>query len=366
MDAYEAILTRRSTRKYKADPVAPEILQKVVEAGRYAPSGGNNQTNHFLVVQSPDVAEKLVGLAEAAFAKMEADENTYPSLRNSILASKKGGYVFTYRAPVLIVVANGKDYGNNMLLYQSALLAERGAFPAGGAARTRPEGRRARLCLDGARLRRHRGRPSQPEAPGAERKRGHVPVMCGRYAADGETNDWLRTYCRCPSEEILRTGDVRPGERAPVVVAGSPKPIAVSMTWGIPGADSLIINARVETLWEKPTFRHLIEHRRCLLPASCFYEWDAGKHKVTLYGEESGPLFLAGIYQADPEGGRFVIITAPADETVKPIHDRMPVRIPKARIGEWLSDAERARAILDTAAVPLRREQDAEQLRLWE
>lgn len=54
--------------------------------------------------------------------------------------------------------------------------------------------------------------------------------MCGRYAADGETNDWLRTYCRCPSEEILRTGDVRPGERAPVVVAGSPKPIAVSMT----------------------------------------------------------------------------------------------------------------------------------------
>ena len=114
MDAYEAILTRRSTRKYKADPVAPEILQKVVEAGRYAPSGGNNQTNHFLVVQSPDVAEKLVGLAEAAFAKMEADENTYPSLRNSILASKKGGYVFTYCAPVLIVVANRKDYGNNM------------------------------------------------------------------------------------------------------------------------------------------------------------------------------------------------------------------------------------------------------------
>lgn len=114
MDAYEAILTRRSTRKYKADPVAPEILQKVVEAGRYAPSGGNNQTNHFLVVQSPDVAEKLVGLAEAAFAKMEADKNTYPSLRNSILASKKGGYVFTYRAPVLIVVANRKDYGNNM------------------------------------------------------------------------------------------------------------------------------------------------------------------------------------------------------------------------------------------------------------
>ena len=45
---------------------------------------------------------------------MEADENTYPSLRNSIIASKKGGYVFSYRAPVLIIVANRKAYGNNM------------------------------------------------------------------------------------------------------------------------------------------------------------------------------------------------------------------------------------------------------------
>ena len=114
MDAYDAIITRRSTRKYKPDAVAPEMLQKIIEAGRYAPSGGNNQSSHFLVVQKKEVLDKLIALAEAAFAKMEVNENTYPSLRNSILASKKGGYVFTYRAPVLIIVANKKDYGNNM------------------------------------------------------------------------------------------------------------------------------------------------------------------------------------------------------------------------------------------------------------
>ena len=114
METYEAIITRRSTRKYKADTVDTETLQKVIEAGRYAPSGGNNQTNHFLVIQSAEVLNKLVVLAETAFAKMETNENTYPSLRNSILASQKGGYVFTYRAPVLIIVANRKDYGNNM------------------------------------------------------------------------------------------------------------------------------------------------------------------------------------------------------------------------------------------------------------
>ncbi len=114
MDACEAIITRRSTRKYKGEPVEPEKLQTILEAGRYAPSGGNNQTNHFLVVQKPEVLERLTALAETAFAKMETDENTYPSLRNSILASKKGGYVFSYHAPVLIIAANKKDYGNNM------------------------------------------------------------------------------------------------------------------------------------------------------------------------------------------------------------------------------------------------------------
>ncbi|MBO4852255.1 MAG: nitroreductase [Schwartzia sp.] len=114
MDICEAIITRRSTRKYKPDAVAPEKLQKVIEAGRYAPSGGNNQTNHFLVIQKEEILNKITSLAETAFAKMETDENTYPSLRNSILASKKGGYVFSYRAPVLIIVANRKDYGNNI------------------------------------------------------------------------------------------------------------------------------------------------------------------------------------------------------------------------------------------------------------
>ena len=114
MDTFEAIITRRSTRKYKPEAVEPEKLQKVIEAGRYAPSGGNNQTNHFLVVQNPEVIKRLAELAETAFARMEADENTYPSLRNSIHASKKGGYMFSYCAPVLIIVANRKDYGNNI------------------------------------------------------------------------------------------------------------------------------------------------------------------------------------------------------------------------------------------------------------
>ena len=114
MEALEAILTRRSTRNYKPDPVEPEKLEKILSAARQAPSGGNSQTNHFLVIRNREVIDTLIRMTEEAFARMDFDENTYPSLRHAITASKKGGYVFCYNAPVLIAVANRIDYGNNM------------------------------------------------------------------------------------------------------------------------------------------------------------------------------------------------------------------------------------------------------------
>ena len=114
MEAMEAILTRRSTRSFRPEPVKQDVLNRILEAGRQAPSGGNNQTNHFLVIRSREVLGTLIRMTEEAFAAMEADENTYASLRHSITASKKGGYVFCYNAPALIVVANRRDYGNNL------------------------------------------------------------------------------------------------------------------------------------------------------------------------------------------------------------------------------------------------------------
>ena len=114
MEALEAILTRRSTRNYRPDPVEQEKLDRILEAGRQAPSGGNNQTSHFFVIRNRDVLDKLIAMTEKAFADMEVTENTYASMRHSITASRKGGYVFCYNAPVLIVAANRKDYGNNI------------------------------------------------------------------------------------------------------------------------------------------------------------------------------------------------------------------------------------------------------------
>ena len=114
MDAMTALLTRRSTRNYLPRPVERGKLVKLLAAARQAPSGGNNQTNHFLVIENGEVLDRLTGMVEAAFSRMEVGENTYASLKHAILASKQGGYVFRYNAPVLIVVANRRDYGNNM------------------------------------------------------------------------------------------------------------------------------------------------------------------------------------------------------------------------------------------------------------
>ena len=114
MTTLEAIKTRRSTRKFKPYPIEQEKLDKIIEAGRFAPSGGNSQSCHFLVVRNKSVLNKFAELAQTAFSKMEITENMYKSIANSIRASKKGGYVFHYNTPCLIIIANQKDYGNNI------------------------------------------------------------------------------------------------------------------------------------------------------------------------------------------------------------------------------------------------------------
>ena len=112
MDAIVAILTRRSTRRFDNKIPDKELIQKVVNAGRYAPSGANSQTSHFIVITNKEVLKEIAELVQEEFAKMEISEDMYVSLKGSINASKKGDYVFHYNAPVLIVIANKKGYGN--------------------------------------------------------------------------------------------------------------------------------------------------------------------------------------------------------------------------------------------------------------
>lgn len=106
------IKKRRSIRKYQPEQIPEQELAHIMEAGRFAPSGGNNQTSHFIVIQNSEVLSELKKLVQQEFAKMEVTEDTYKSLKSAILQSQKGGYDFTFQAPTLIVAANQEGYGN--------------------------------------------------------------------------------------------------------------------------------------------------------------------------------------------------------------------------------------------------------------
>jgi nitroreductase len=114
MDVLETIQTRRSTRRFTNEPLKREELEKITEAGRYAPSGGNSQSTRFFVITDRKVLDELAAMVQDAFAEMEVSEGMYRSLVSSIMQSKKGGYRFHYDCPALIVLANRKDYGNNI------------------------------------------------------------------------------------------------------------------------------------------------------------------------------------------------------------------------------------------------------------
>ncbi len=172
--------------------------------------------------------------------------------------------------------------------------------------------------------------------------------MCCRYAINEAV------IARYPS--IRCSGDVRPSESAPAIVADG----IVNLSWGFEGKDKdrLVINARGETAWEKPMFREAMALRRCALPAAWFYEWDRQKRRNAFHPADGEILYIAGLYS---EGGHFVVLTTAADDVMRPVHDRMPLCLPEESLRRWLSDAEAARRLLEMTGVPLKREKPMEQ-----
>jgi len=152
----------------------------------------------------------------------------------------------------------------------------------------------------------------------------------------------------------LARGEVFPTNIAPVISRDGP----MAIKWGFPqwkGA-GVIINARAETAAEKNMFRKPLLERRCIVPSSGFYEWrhvggqnsrSAGQKKkekflLRIPGERF--LFMAGIINifkgADGNDySAFVILTTTANESVAPIHDRMPVILAPYERDRWLRDS---------------------------
>lgn len=179
--------------------------------------------------------------------------------------------------------------------------------------------------------------------------------MCGRYT---HLLTWaqLHRLLRLTSDpiDLPRRYNIAPTQLAPVARQDKHGGRSLDMLrWGLVPSwasdlkiGNTMINARGETLATKPAFRTAFKHRRCLVPASGFYEWkkpDQGKSKQPLYitASDGGPLMLAGLWESwtSPEGPMvqtYTIITTTPNEMMAEIHDRMPVIVDAADFGRWL------------------------------
>jgi putative SOS response-associated peptidase YedK len=170
--------------------------------------------------------------------------------------------------------------------------------------------------------------------------------MCGRFVMKVDKKD-LEDIIRevgknAASDQDLMTlkleGEVFPTDIVPVKTASGMK----AMRWGYKLPKTTIINARFETVMEKPMFREAMTKRRCVVPASGYFEWkqelDGKKTKYRFRSPDDQQLYMAGCYRIEQGSSvpAFVILTQDADSRLAQFHDRMPVILSSKRASLWL------------------------------
>ncbi len=187
--------------------------------------------------------------------------------------------------------------------------------------------------------------------------------MCGRYYVDEGTEIKVQSLVQ-NKEKTMQKGDIHPSETATILSGEGHNLIAKDMVWGFPGyqGNSLLINARAESITERRTFRESVLSRRCVIPAKGFYEWSPKKEKYQF--EQPGQvLFLAGCYDKQH---RFVIITTAANASVLPVHERMPLLLSEEELIKWLHDVKTMEAILRKIPQSLQSWTQYQQMTLFE
>jgi len=164
-----------------------------------------------------------------------------------------------------------------------------------------------------------------------------------------------------------RIGDVYPSQTAAVLTGKIPGLRVEEMNWGFLQYQKkkLLINARAENVLERKMFRESVLHRRCIIPAKHFYEWDLGKNKVTFLRKDKPILYMAGFYNHFQDKERFIIITTQANESVKKTHDRMPLILEERELEDWIYDDKFLEFTLHKIPVQLIKHQDYEQQSLF-
>ena len=210
--------------------------------------------------------------------------------------------------------------------------------------------------------------------------------MCGRYFWTNDAEDALEeAFPELVGQILQQAGSLRAGDyararKAMALVGGasgvaegstgsessSPRRVLAAKVfqWGFPGFDKgkLLINARAESVKDRPTFSRSFEQGRCVLPAAGFYEWDKSKEKVTFTVPDRPILYLAGIWRPYGPEKRFVILTREANASMAPVHDRMPLILTREEVAPWVGERAEAERLLVKELPMLKAERPYEQL----
>jgi len=188
--------------------------------------------------------------------------------------------------------------------------------------------------------------------------------MCGRFILISDLSVIAKNFgIAGVSVHFSPNRNVSPGQHIPAIVSRDAENVLATYLWGLipfwakdPSIGAKLINARAETIAQKPGFKSAFAHRRCLIPADGFYEWKKEGNKKVPYSffmKSGEPFVFAGLYETwiAPDKkpvNTCAIITTEANSLVAPIHDRMPVIVPQEESSKWLStEGKDSSALLD-------------------
>ncbi|MGG4461743.1 SOS response-associated peptidase [Brevibacillus porteri] len=192
--------------------------------------------------------------------------------------------------------------------------------------------------------------------------------MCGRFTLVTNLELWnARFQIEVIPFEIQPRYNIAPGQLIPAIISDQGKRRIGQLKWGlVPSwvqdekSGYKMINARSETLTEKPAFRRLFERKRCIIPADSFYEWmklGKAKQPMRIMMKSGEPFAFAGLFDtwASPIGDKLhtcTIVTTKPNDVVADIHDRMPVILRQEDEGIWLDREKFDSDLLQSLLVP--------------
>ena len=174
--------------------------------------------------------------------------------------------------------------------------------------------------------------------------------MCGRFFIDLSPSDILERFKIPGQESFFQNYNITPSQQIAAIRAGETGRELVNLKWGLLPSWSKtdksqysMINARAETVHSKPAYRNAFRQRRCLIPASGFYEWQktaTGKQPWAIGMKDDAPFAMAGIWEHWQQGEQVIescsIIVTESNDCIRPIHDRMPCIISAEEYDQWL------------------------------